>query len=97
MARVSWHRAARADVERLYDFLWVKSPKAAEHAAQTILEGVRLLETSPQLGRPAQDATERRELVLPFGSSAYIVSYMLQDAETVIILQVYNSREKRTN
>lgn len=56
-----------------------------------------LLETSPRLGRPVQDTTERQELVLPFGSSAYIVSYILQDEETVIILQVYNSREKLTN
>ena len=42
-----------------------------------------------------QDNTERRELVLPFGASAYIVSYMLQDEETVIILQVWHSRENR--
>ncbi len=97
MARVSWHRAARADFERLYDFLWEKSPPAAERAAQVIFDGATLLETSPQLGRPAQDGTERRELVLSFGSSAYIVSYILRDNETVIILQVWHSRERRPN
>ena len=95
MARVSWHQGALDDVEHLYNFLWEKSPKAAERSAQTIFEGVKLLETSPRLGRPVQDETERRELVLPFGASAYIVSYMLQDEETVIILQVWHSRESR--
>lgn len=95
MARVSWHRAARADFERLYDFLYEKSPEAAARAAQVISEGALLLETSPCLGRPLQDGTGRRELSLPFGASAYVVNYMLKDENTVIILRVWNSREQR--
>lgn len=95
MERVIWRARARLDVERLYDFLWNKQPEAAKRAAQVIFEGVTLLETSPRLGRPLQDGTGRRELVLSFGVSAYIVSYVLKDDDTVIILRVRSSREKR--
>ncbi len=95
MARVMWRARARLDVERLYDFLWQKAPEAATRAAQFILEGATLLETSPRLGRPLQDGTGRRELFLSFGASDYVLRYLLVDEETVLILRVWHSREKR--
>ena len=49
MARVSWHQGALDDTERLYAFLWEKSPQAAERAAQAIFDGAKLLETFPRL------------------------------------------------
>src|SRR5437879_3063976 len=95
--RVVWRARARLDVQELYDFLFEKSPQAAQRAAQLILDGATLLETSPRLGRPLSDGTERRELVLSFGTGAYILRYMLTDDGTVVILRVRHSRERRTS
>ena len=90
-----WRARARLDVERLYAFLWEKSPQAAQRAAQAILEGATLLEAAPRLGRPMADGTERRELFLSFGAGAYVVRYMLKDDDTVVILRVWHSKEQR--
>jgi plasmid stabilization system protein ParE len=49
--------------------------EAASRAIQTLIEHTRLLEMTPRIGRPMDDETERRELVVPFASGAYIVRY----------------------
>ena len=73
MAEVKWLPEALDDLERLFAFLREKNPAAAARAAQTILDGADLLLTSPRLGRPMPDRTQRRELFLPFASSAYVL------------------------
>lgn len=91
-----WRERARKDVEELYGFLYEKLPQAAQRAARLILEGATLLEASPKLGRPLSDGTGRRELVLSFGTGAYILRYMLTDEGIAVILRVRHSREQRT-
>lgn len=95
MARITWHRQSKIDVKRLLEFLQTTHPEAAKRAARTIVEGARLLESSPRLGRPLADGTERRELVLSFGSGAYILRYILEDETTVVVLRVRHSKEQR--
>lgn len=90
-----WLPEALADVERLHDFLKEKSPLATARAAQTILEGARLLERAPQAGRPLGDDTGRRELVLPFGAGTCVLRYKLDAARTVIVIRAWHSREIR--
>lgn len=96
MARVEWRARARLDVERLTDFWWEKQPEMAIRAARVIADGGRLLASSPRLGRPMGDGTNRRALSLPFGSGAYIIHYMLKDENTVVVLRIWHSREQRT-
>jgi len=96
MSEIKWLPAALEDVERLYLFLFEKNPQAAESAAKTILEGAKLLETSLYIGQPMNDETKRRELILSFGSGAYIIRYMVQEkSDTAVILCVWHSRERR--
>ncbi len=95
MARVVWRVKAREDVDRLARFLWEKNEKVAVRALEVILEGAELLVSSPRLGRPLGDGTERRALSLPFGFGAYIIHYMLKNEETVVILRVWHSRESQ--
>ncbi len=64
-------------------------------AAQTILEGARLLKSAPEAGRPLKDDTGRRELFLAFGIGAYVLRYKLDVAGTVVIIRVWHSRENR--
>lgn len=97
MARVEWQRDARRDLERVVAFLWEKQPGAAARAAQLILDGADLLVSSPRLGRPIGDGTDRRDLTLPFGSGAYILRYMLLEEDTVVVvIRVRHSREDRS-
>lgn len=94
-APVVWLPAALEDVERLHQFLSEKSPAAAMRAAQTILEGARLLEAAPAAGRPMSDETGRRELFMAFGAGAYVLRYQIDPMDTVVVIRVWHSRENR--
>lgn len=95
MSKIKWLPEALIDVERLYTFLNDKSPEAAARAASAILAGVELLKTSPRIGRPMPDDSGRRELFVPFAASAYVLRYMLENEDTVVIIRVWHSRENR--
>jgi plasmid stabilization system protein ParE len=95
MSALRWLPPALDDLERLIDFLHEKSPTAAAKAATAILEGAERLLTGPRLGRVLPDKTGRRELIIPFAGGAYVLHYMLEGQETVVILRVWHSREER--
>ena len=91
---VVWLPEARQDIEHLFEFLLAKNPAAARQSIQTIRQGADLLEQFPDSGRPMNDDTRRRELFVPFGSSHYVLRYMI-DGETIVIIRVWHSREER--
>lgn len=95
MPALRWLPPALDDLERLIDFLYEKSPAAAERAVAAILEGAELLLTAPRMGRVLPDSTGRRELVIPFAGGSYILHYMLEGRDTAVILRVWHSREAR--
>lgn len=95
-SRIRWHPDARDDIVRLRDFLRSKYPEAAARAVRTIMDGATLLESAPRLGRPMADGTERRELSVNFGSGAYILRYIVEEDDTLVILRVKHSREQRS-
>jgi plasmid stabilization system protein ParE len=92
--RVRWLPAAWQDTQRLYDFLLQQDPGAAGRAMETLLEGSDRLAEMPKAGRPMDDDSGRRELYLPFGAGAYVLRYMI-DGENVVIIRVWHSREYR--
>ncbi len=85
-----------ADVERLHAFFYEKSPVAAARAAKTILDGAGLLQSIPDIGRPMGDDTGRRELVASFASGAFVLRYMRDNNDTIVIIRVWHSKENRT-
>lgn len=89
-----WLPEARADVQRLFDFLVETSPSTAAAALRAIRGGAARLAEHPRIGRRIDDETERRELVLPFGAGAYVVRYRIEH-ETIVILRVWHGREDR--
>ena len=95
MTQIKWLPEALEDVERLYAFLYEKDEEAAGKCVLTVLNGVELLKTSSRLGRPMPDETGRRELFMPFGAGAYVLRYKLEDADTVVIIRTWHSREDR--
>jgi plasmid stabilization system protein ParE len=86
---------ALADIERLYAFLDSKSPEAAAKAAAIILDGAKLLQSMPRIGRPMPDETGRRELFMAFRAGAYVLRYMQEGDHTIVIIRVWHSREYR--
>ena len=91
--KLSVSRAAIADVERLHEFLSEKDNSAAQRAAGAIDDAVRSLLDFPQRGRPSGIAGVR-ELIVPFGQSAYVVRYAYLAGRDVI-LRVWHGREER--
>jgi plasmid stabilization system protein ParE len=92
---IKWLPEALGDVERLHAFLHEKSPDAASRAARVILDGAGLLQSIPEIGRPMNDETGRRELVISFGAGAFVLRYMWDKNYTVVIIRVWHSRENR--
>ena len=97
MVQVKWRLRAVKDIERLHAFLYKKDISVARQAAYVIFQAASLLETSPRIGRPMPDETARRELIIPFGSGAYILRYVLETDNTVVVIRVWHSRENRTS
>lgn len=88
-------KEAAADFTRLREFLMDRNPGAAQRAAAAISNAIRSLGMYPERGRQSA-VTNARELVVPFGRSAYIVRYaLLAESDEVIILRVWHGRERR--
>jgi toxin ParE1/3/4 len=88
-------RAAAADLERLRLFLSEQSASASKRAVEALAAAIDSLEIFPERGRPS-GIPGVRELVVPFGASAYLLRYAyLGLSDSVVILRVWHGREAR--
>jgi plasmid stabilization system protein ParE len=88
-------RAAAADIERLHAFLKNKDPTIAQRAVAVLDQAMRSLDVFPDRGRPSA-IMGARELIVPFGRSAYMLRYThLAEAEEIVILRIWHGREAR--
>lgn len=85
--------AAIRGMERLKAFLMEKNAEAAARGGQTLLKAIHRLAQSPYLGRPVKD---KRQLIVRFGRSHYIVTYQVIDGQVVYIMSVRHGRELET-
>ena len=93
MSSLIWSPRATADIQRLYRFLLPKNPEAARRAVKAIRGGVKILESQPQIGKPADNLPDEYRLwFIDFGSGGYAVLYRLDHA-TVTILAVRHQKE----
>ena len=67
-------KSATADLLRLHSFLAELSPDAAQRALSVIVRAIDSLDLFPDRGRPSAVAGTR-ELIVPFGRSAYVVRF----------------------
>jgi plasmid stabilization system protein ParE len=91
---------AKADLLRLYDYLldraeYIEDLDIADRALQAIEVAMALLATTPFLFRKTAGVRSglRRELVVPFGSSGYVVKYEIASPELVVVLAVRHQHE----
>jgi plasmid stabilization system protein ParE len=88
-------REAAADFDRLHAFLADKDQSAARRAVGALDKAIHSLELFPERGRPS-GTPGIRELIVPFGRSAYLLRYVhLAAADEVVILRVWHAREER--
>lgn len=97
--RVVFARTARADLRRLHDFLieraeYVEDVEIADDAMDAIDTAIAALRSTPFLFRKAARSSLRRELVVPFGGSGYVVEYEIAAPDLVVILAIRHQREE---
>lgn len=97
MVKIKWLPEALDDIQRLYDFLLTKDINAAKRAGASILKGSNLLKTSPRIGKPMSDESDRREIFIAFGAGAYVIRYKFESKDTIIVIRVWHSKENRTD
>ena len=86
---------AAADLNRLRAFLADKNPDAAQRAAACLIDAIQSLESFPGRGQPT-GIEDVRELIVPFGNSAYVLRYVhLADADKVVVLRIWHGCEQR--
>ena len=85
--------AANRDVVRLVEFLLDKNPNAAMRAADTLDLAMLSLAEFSERGRPGSEPN-LRELIVPFGSGAYVVQYRV-DHDAVVVARIFHGREDR--
>lgn len=90
---VRYSASAKDDLTRLYAYLLdraatVEDLDVAERALGAIIGAVESLKGSPFIYRKADDDPFLRELLIPFGSSGYVVLFEIEDAATVTNLAV---------
>jgi plasmid stabilization system protein ParE len=89
-------RAAAADLARLRTFLADKNPAAAQRATSGIVDAIDSLAAFPGRGRTSGVAG-LRELVVPFGRSAYVVRFAHDpQRQEIVIVRVWHAREARS-
>ncbi|MGE6739939.1 type II toxin-antitoxin system RelE/ParE family toxin [Allorhizobium pseudoryzae] len=87
---------ARQDLLRLRNFLLVRNPLASQKAMLAIRGGFFLLRDNPDLGVEVEGRPGDRQLFIPFGHSAYVVRYRLDEArDTLIVVRIWHGRESR--
>jgi plasmid stabilization system protein ParE len=93
LTQLIWTGHALRDLSRLHRFLAPKDPNAARRAIRAIRQGVKVLESYPEIGRPAEEmSAEFREWFVPFGNSSYVV-LCRRDGEAVVLLAIRHNRE----
>ncbi len=82
------------DLERYYRHLAQLDLDLAESCYEAVFKTMRILEDFPFVGRKAIDEDAlARELLVPFGSSGYVILYDIDNDHTVTILAIRHQRE----
>lgn len=87
---------ARQDLHRLHAFLLERNPLAAEKAIRAIKARFILLRENPRLGIAMEGRADDRQLFIPFGNSAYILRYRMdEESDTLVVVRIWHGREER--
>jgi len=92
MARIELLPEVLEDFDRILDHLMQFDVEDAAGRIAGILAAIDILETNPQIGRPARD--DLRELVIGTGSRGYVALYLhVPELDTSFVLALRAQRE----
>jgi plasmid stabilization system protein ParE len=92
--RLSYTQSFYDDLDRVLDFQFERYPALADRTVVAIRKALQILEDFPLMGRRAsQEDPLLRELVVPFGSTGYIVLFKVMNEQSVVILAIRHQRE----
>lgn len=92
--RLIIYKEAIADIYRLREFLADRETRTAQRVVAALYDAIWSLEVFPGRGRPSV-VPGVRELVVPFGRSAYLVRYahLFPELNRLVIIRVWHGRE----
>lgn len=96
MPQIIYSDRVEIDLIRVSEFMAEIEPNLKSKVVVTILEGIEILKTFPQIAKPSQDEKYKhmRELFISFGKSGYSVLYEYDmQNEAVYIASIRHSRE----
>jgi plasmid stabilization system protein ParE len=93
-SEIIWLPGATRDIDRLRHFIKSENPHAAQRAAKRIVEGVNILQKTPEARVPVENLIDYRDLILAFGAGEYIIRYRKETTNRVVIVRVRHSKEK---
>jgi plasmid stabilization system protein ParE len=94
--KVRFTREARQDLDRLYGFLLEHDLDRAQEAIDAIEDALALLGKFPFSCRKAAGGSQGpflRELIVPFGTTGYVVLFEIERRHVVTVLAVRHQRE----
>ena len=98
--RVEFTPEADADLDRLFDFLLERAQTAEEAMrAHEAIEAIRTaanshLSTTPYSYRKVGHRPTLRELIVPFGSTGYVLRFDIRTPELVLVIGARHQREE---
>lgn len=98
--RVEFTPEAEADLDRLFDFLLDRAGTVEEAMrAYEAVEAIRTaanghLATTPYSYRRVGQRPTLRELIIPFGSTGYVLRFDIRTPELVLIIGARQQREE---
>lgn len=82
------------DIDRLQAFLLDKNAQAAARVPDLLYNAATSLRIAPRKGRLV--GRVYRDLIVPFGKSAYVLRYRIEEAKgAIFIVRIWHSRERR--
>jgi plasmid stabilization system protein ParE len=90
--KIEWLPGAVSDLQRLREFILPHNADAARRAVSVIKRAVSMLHTNSFIGKPVEDIPDFRDIIIPFGSSGYVLRYRIE-IDTVLIVAVKHGKE----
>ena len=97
---VEFTQGAEDDLVRLYDFLLARAETleeldVADEALQLVRQAaLNHLSTTPYSYRKVGARSTLRELIIPFGTTGYILRFDIRSPELVLVIGVRHQREE---
>ena len=92
MSQIYFATAGIEDLARSSNFLHHNNPLAAKQAGLAIIKALKILSDYPQAGRPEDDNSEYRELIIDFGNSGYFAKYHFKH-NLVTVVKIKHQKE----